>query len=393
MPFRYPSATIIRSYHFRDREYTFPVESTVGPEEGAGQLLIDVSPGYLLVTSAETTPKSSQTLHYVLQSDGSYLARATLTLVATGSGLINGRVTLRDPTNEVLILNVAIETQLFTSHSAITFPQTEPQESGSINLTIIQQGAHTPIVLSIDNPQQFSLATAGKNPHHTANLTLIPAFEGSTICVRYTPGRAGQHTARLLIQTPYTTRTLPLRGQASGWLGWVGLSEWPGRRILNDSSVGQSSSRVSQKLGLLLLFTLAGLAGIAYLYWNPLGASRQPLPSAVDSEIASSASRTVSDSVSASRVPPGGHLHTPTERNRTQQQADQRTDLTRRPTPQDSEQKSVTEMRKGSGHDLAKVSHSVRKRKPRVFRLAPDSITNQNEESDLEKELNQKKNR
>ncbi|GAB3037940.1 hypothetical protein [Spirosoma pulveris] len=390
MPFQQPSSTTIRSYHFRDHEYTFPVESTIGPEEGAGQLLIDVSPGYLLFTSAETTPKSSQTLNYVLQADGSYLVREIVTLLATGPGLISGSVTLRDPTNEVLILDVAIETQLFTSHSAITFPPIESGGSVSVALTINQQGTHTPIVLSTNNPQQFTLATAGENPYYAESLTLIPAFEGSTIYVRYTPTRFGRHTAHLLIQTPYTTRTLPLQGPVGGWLG---LFKEPVRQLPNEASIRQSPGRVVQKPGLLILLALAGLAGIAYFYWSSLGASRHPLPSAVNSDVTPSASRAVSGSVSASHVPVREHLPAPIERNKTQEetkQANQSTNLTSQPTPSDSGQKLVTRTAGGSGYDLTKVPHSAQKRKRRIV---PDSISNQNLESELEKELNQKKNR
>ncbi len=262
MPFRQPTPIIIRCVHFRGNAYEFPVESVLRSKQGDGQLRVEASSGYGLTTIVNSTPQTQQRISYVSQADGSWMAQDRLSLVATGSSLIDGTVTLRDPIGEILNLMVIIEPALFVDGSTVTFDRTEPNATDFIFLKIRQQGATTPVTLTIHGSNQFTLATSTRESDFAPDLTINTSFEGTYVYIRYAPNRAGRHVARLLITTPYYTKTVSLEGQASSH--WYRLLEWPGLltpwRVLNNHSAGSPIQK--WVLSVLLL----GLGYVSYTY-------------------------------------------------------------------------------------------------------------------------------
>ena len=259
MPFRQPTPTAIRSYHFRGNAYEFPVESVLEPEQGGGKLLIEASTGYVLTTLTDTEPQSEQALDYVLQPDGSWVASTMVTLLASDSSLVSGPITLRDPVGETVILRVEIETFLTISDSSITFNKIKLGEEDFIILKINQQGANTPVGLSTDDPDQFSLALSKKELHFTPDLTITPAFGGTYVQIRYAPNRSGQHIASLFVKTDYDNQTVSLQGNA-------GKSWWPGLWTRGNAQITQPASIRSKKLGILAILVVGGLLYAGYAY-------------------------------------------------------------------------------------------------------------------------------
>ena len=263
MPFRQPTPIIIRCVHFRGNAYEFPVESVLRSRPGNGQLHIETSSGYGLTTIAHSTPQAQQTLSYVIQPDGSWLAQGRLTLVTNRSSLIDGTVTLRDPIGEILNLMVMIEPALFVDGSTVTFDRTEPNVADFIFLKIRQQGATTPVTLTIHGSNQFTLATSTRESDFAPDLTINTPFEGTYVYIRYAPKRAGRHVARLVITTPYHTKTVSLEGQASNLSNWYRFLEWTGLltpwRVLNNQSTAPIWKWV---LSVLVL----GLGYVSYTY-------------------------------------------------------------------------------------------------------------------------------
>lgn len=259
MPFRQPTPTTIRSYHFRGNAYEFPVESVLEPEEGGGKLLIEASSGYVLTTSVDTEPQLERTLDYVLQLDGTWVACTMITLLTSGSALVSGTVTLRAPTGETISLKVEIETFLTISDASITFNRIKPGEKDFILLKINQQGTNTPVVLSTDDPNQFSLAVSEKQLHFVSNLTIIPAFDGTYVQIRYAPNRSGQHIAHLFVKAPYDNQTVSLQGNAGG-------SWWPGLWTIGKAQSSRLPTIRSKNLGILAILIVGGLLYASYAY-------------------------------------------------------------------------------------------------------------------------------
>lgn len=212
---------------FQDQAYTFLVESVLEPQEGFGRLLIEASADYLLTTAASATPQPEQTVSYVIQPDGRRIARSTVTLLAAGPTIVNGTVTLRDPLGQAVMLRIEgarqamqpfLAPMLTISGSELLFNRLELGEVGFAILKISQQGTDTPVVLRTDDPTQFELATGIKELNFGPDLTLTPSPGGTYIHIRYTPRRAGRHQAQLFIETPYDTKTVSLQGRAVGLL-------------------------------------------------------------------------------------------------------------------------------------------------------------------------------
>ncbi len=228
------------------------------PSEQAGkQLIITPSVGYLVTTSVNTKPQPQQTLPYIRQADGSCLAQATVTVLADGPALISGTVTLHDPLGERIVLAISIETELFLESPTLTLVQSESDEQATALLHISQQGAHTPVVLSTDKPNQFSFAI-GNNPQiFTPTLTFTPVFAGTYVHVRYVPTGFGWHTARLTAKTPYSTQTVSLQGQV----------DWP---LIWETQLRSLTVTRVQKVATLAILIVSALAYVGYAYWSRL---------------------------------------------------------------------------------------------------------------------------
>ena len=266
MSFRQPTQTNIRYFHFWGNTYDFPVESVLRSKQGDGQLHIEASSGYGLTTIIDSTPKTRQTISYVNQADGSWLAQGRLSLVATGPSLINGTVTLRDSIGETLSLMVSIEPVLFVDGSTVSFNQTEPNETDIIFLKIRQQGAITPVALAIHDSNRFALATSTQEVDFTPNLTIDTPFDGTYVYIRYVPSRSGRDVARLVITTPYDTKTVSLEGQANIVAGWYRLRDWPDLLTPWRMLSRQPAVAPVRKWALSSLLLVMGLGYASYTY-------------------------------------------------------------------------------------------------------------------------------
>ena len=259
-----PTPTVVHRFHFRGNAYTFPVEAALKSQQDGGQLHIKASPGYWLTTVNNSTPQSEQTISYESQPDGSWLVQSTVTLLTDGSSLIDGTITLRDPLGESVVLLVSIETALFISDTSVTFGSTEPGGEALALLKISQQGADTPLALSVDNPDLFGLASGKAASNFAANLKIIPSFDGSFICIRYSPNQTGRHTGNLVITTPYDSQTIFLEGRGTGKANWFPLVSWPAFGTNRGEPVSQLAITGIQKI--LAVVLLAGSGWLSYAY-------------------------------------------------------------------------------------------------------------------------------
>lgn len=293
---------------FQDQAYTFSVESVLGPHQGFGRLLIEASAGYLLTTPSNTTPQPEQTVSYAIQPDGSRVARSTVTLLATGPSMVNGSVMLRDPLGEAVMLKIHVTSQisqpvlaplLTVSGSELVFNRMEVGEEGFAILKISQQGTDTPVLLSTDDPAQFGLATGVKELNFGSDLTLTPLPNGTYVHIRYRPNRTGRHLAHLFIEAPYDTKTVSLQGQAVGLLPIVlpklrsSPHTRPSMRLPNPSAEPDTEglrpvARRPQKRAVpaLLLLGLGGLGFAGYAYRCQIAPSLCPDRNEVEAIVA-----------------------------------------------------------------------------------------------------------
>ncbi len=285
MSFLQPTSTRIHSFQFRRNVYEFPVESVLELEPGDKQLSINVSAGYLLALQADPTPQPQQLLDYVKQPGGGYLAQATVTLIATGSALINGTVTLRDPRGERIVLTITIKTILLLDSSLLTFTKTDPGKEVFAIFNISQQGTETPVVLSTSDPSRFSLAVDNKTPSFSPVLTVTPSFQGTDIRIRYVADRLGPHTAYLLAETPYSTKTVLLQVVLDELSGWYRLWQWPGVRQWQGWQIRQPTTAHLRRIGIVSILLLGGLGYAGYVYRCQLIPGLCPLPNPTDTSI------------------------------------------------------------------------------------------------------------
>lgn len=265
MSFRKPTSTTIRSYHFRENVYTFPVESVIESKPKSGGLRITASAGYQLTAAAHSKPQSELIIPYAKQADGSYVARNAVTLQAPGPAFLSGSVTLLDPLGESMTLSVHIDTLLTVDDSPILFNEIEPGDEAFAILKIGQYGADTPAVVSIDGSDYFTLAPGRKEPKLTATLTLTPTYTGTYIYIRYAPEKVGRHTATLLVDTPYKQQLILLEGRSIWGSSWYRLPQRVIFRTLLDIQDRLPPVTKAQKAGIGAVFGLAVLA-TGYLY-------------------------------------------------------------------------------------------------------------------------------
>lgn len=287
MPIRQPIQTTIPTGDFRDKAYSFTVESVLMPQERAGMLTVGTSAGYMLITPVDKEPKREQTFEHVQQTDNTWLATGTLTLVATDDSLPNGRVIIRNSADELVLLTIeatsrslaiAQEPMLTVSQPALAFARTSPGKPSYLVLTIAQHHTDAPVTLTTDAPELFQLASDSR-PVFSPALTLTPSALGTYVHVRYSPPKNGLHTGQLIIHNQYEQKTVTLEGRSRRLVPTV-RTNWPAsspaalrppavQRLLAHRSVQRVPVRLlvpKQWAGLLALVLMGGLAYAGYTY-------------------------------------------------------------------------------------------------------------------------------
>ncbi|GAB3641404.1 hypothetical protein [Spirosoma arcticum] len=262
MPIRKPVERTIRTDDFRDKAYSFVVESALGPEQTPGVVLLSASAGYLLTTSATSQPKREQVVRYDRQVDNSWVATATVTvtLVAADELPVDGTVVIHDSGGETAVLTVntvstslkRLDTPLLTvSQPALTFIGASPDKPDFRVIAIAQRGSSEPVTLTTDAPAYFQLAS-DNHPAFSPSLTLTPSPVGTYVHIRYAASRYGSHTGQLLIQGITGQETVTLKGNNAGPFAFL-------------SSVNQATL-VKRSGELLALVLVTGLAYAGYSY-------------------------------------------------------------------------------------------------------------------------------
>ncbi|MGV3556958.1 hypothetical protein [Larkinella arboricola] len=265
MSFRQPAPGTIRSYHFKENVYPFPVESVLESDPGPVGVQITATAGYLLTGSSSKAPQSELTLHYVKQDDGSYVARDTITLLVPGPAFLSGAIKLRDPLGEVMTLPVHIDTMLTVDDSPILFNEIEPGTEAFAIVKIAQYGTDTPVVVSIEGSAYFTLAPGRTAPALTTTLTLTPMYSGTYIYVRYAPEKIGRHMATLQVHTPYRQEFILLEGRSIWLSGWYRMPQRLAFRTMLEVQDRLPFVTKAQKAGIGAALGLAVLA-TGYLY-------------------------------------------------------------------------------------------------------------------------------
>ena len=272
MALRQETPSVLQTADFRGNAYSFPVESVIGPQQGPCELRISVSAGYLLKTPVNPVPQSEQTIRYIVQPDGSQVAAAVVTLLATGPALVQGAVRLHNPLGEIIELPIHTDTstgaqlpELRISSQILNFSKTAAGEEDFAILKVSQQGADTPVIVSTDNPALFQMAVGVKQLVFTSTLTFVPAPGGTYVHVRYTPGRGGQHSARLFVETDYDTQTVILQGRTSGLLPMLPLRPAADQARTYQSRTDNLPAAPGRWLRPLAGLLLGGLAWAGYV--------------------------------------------------------------------------------------------------------------------------------
>lgn len=393
MSFRQPTQLTIQAFHFRGDAFSFPVESRLPSGRAGEQLILTPSVGYLLTTSVNPKSQPQQTLTYVLQADGSCLAQATVTVLADGPSLINGTVTLHEPLGERTVLRITIEPQLFLDSPALTFVQSEPGEPVTALLKISQQGANTPVFLSTDKPNRFSLAVGNKPTVFTPTLTFTPAFAGTYVHIQYTPSEFGGHRARLTAKTRYTTQTVSLQGRVDWQLIRRRLPTWSDWRRAWETPIRPPATTRVRKAVMLTLLLLSALAYVGYLYRYPPGPDLHQAQNKVGTTVTLPDTASVPDYIRLAAMPDESSTNPPVTTGR----MDTKNGGNRAPKVQKHPYRlQVVNMPMLRGPSVLGSSTKTRSRVPSDPRILPQTqvkLAKSAEESELEKELNQQKNR
>ena len=261
MSIRKPVTGTVGADDFRDKAYSFVVESVRSPEDNPGVLLLSTSVGYLLTTSRTSQAKREQIVRYNRQSDGSWLATDVVTLLATEEPLPDGTVIIRDASAESVVLtinpiptslsNLPAAPALLVSEPVLTFAGTAPGEPSFQVLTIAQQRSNAPVTLTTDAPDYFQFASDSQ-PAFAPSLTLTPSPVGTYVHVRYAAKKYGAHTGQLMIQGSAGSETVTLRGRNAGLL----TALRPAHQV--------TPALTRRKAGLLALTLSVGLAYAGY---------------------------------------------------------------------------------------------------------------------------------
>ena len=260
MPIRKPIERTIRTDDFRNKAYSFVVESALEPEQTPGVVLLSASAGYLLTTSATSQPKREQVIRYDRQVDGGWVATATVALLASDESPSSGTVVIHESSGETAVLTVnPVSTSLerlntpslTVSQPSLTFTGASPDKPDFRVIAIAQRGSSEPVTLTTDAPAYFQLAS-DSHPAFAPSLTLTPSPVGTYVHVRYAASRYGSHRGHLLIQGTTGQETVTLEGRRAGLFAFLGSAD---QAIL-----------VKRSGELLALAFVTGLAYTGYSY-------------------------------------------------------------------------------------------------------------------------------
>lgn len=217
-----PTPSEINLTDFKDGSYTFLIESVIDSGRGFGLLTIKVTDGYMLKSPLSDTLKREQSLGHVLQSDGSRVARGTVTLISEEEPKKSGTVTIRNPLGEIVQLTIQVslkettanrsESSLLIKDSVLQFPRTAPGQTRILRTTLNQQGNGSPVTITSSSPQKFLVAANGSA--FSPVITITPSPVGSQLAVQYTPAEEGDHQANLTVQAGSETQLIALNGQS-----------------------------------------------------------------------------------------------------------------------------------------------------------------------------------
>ena len=226
MSIRQPLQKTINTTDFQDRSYSFSAESVVEAEASPGQLVISVSAGYLLTTSLRNQPGREQTFEHRKQSDGSWTACGTVTVLLGDETPVNGTIVVRNSLNESVEMTIAATSEalerspmpaLAISQPSLTFAPTAPGKPSFLIFTLAQPYTGAPVTLTTDAPNYFQFASDSR-PNFGPTLTLTTSSAGTHVHVRYMADRRGLHTGQLLIDSAFEHRIVALTGRSKGLL-------------------------------------------------------------------------------------------------------------------------------------------------------------------------------
>ncbi|MFD2937174.1 hypothetical protein [Spirosoma flavum] len=236
-----PVHTTIYTTDFRNKQYSFSIESVLNPEAASGVLVVTASEGYLLTTSETAQPEREQIIEPSRQADGSWVASGTVTLLLDKGSPIDGTVVIRNALAESIVLTIDSASTsrelsqmptLTVSEPVLTFATTSSGKPSFLVMTVKQQHSDSPVTLSTDAPDYFQLASDSR-PYFASTLTLTPSPTGSYVHVRYVSDKSGLHKGQLLIHSAYEDSTIALTGRSAGLLPMVlhapsqpGLTKW-----------------------------------------------------------------------------------------------------------------------------------------------------------------------
>ena len=399
MPIRKPIERTIRTDDFRNKTYSFVVESALEPEQAPGVVLLSASAGYLLTTSATSQPKREQVVRYDQQGDGSWVATATVTLLADDESPVNGTVVVHDSSGETAVLTVnAVSTSLkrldapslTVSQPSLTFAGASPDKPDFRVIAIAQRGSSEPVTLTTDAPAYFQLAS-DSHPAFAPSLTLTPSPVGTYVHIRYAASRYGSHKGQLLIRGVTGQETVTLEGHYASPFAFLGS---PNQTIL-----------VKRSGELLALVFVAGLAYTGYRYRCQLfpALCQKTTPNQTTNTVAP-APPTSTSSGFDKREPASRETIPTTGAEATESSDRQVSDSEREPAERAAKQpvykENVTVTNNNVSSSGSAVSGSSNRRKNSVDRSAGNTPNERSrrrvktpapptEESELERELNQ----
>ena len=226
MPICQPIQTTISANDFRNRAYTFSIESALEAVSAPGRLIVSASIGYLLTTSLTNLFRREQTFEHKQQADGSWLAIGSVTVLCSNEIPTDGKIVIQNSQADSVVLTIAatsanVERSLLSaltvSQPTLTFAATAPGKPSFLVFTIPPQQADAPVTITTDAPEIFQLASDSR-PHFGPALTVTPSPVGTYVHIRYVSNKSGMHSGQLLLHTGPETKSVALTARTTGRL-------------------------------------------------------------------------------------------------------------------------------------------------------------------------------
>ncbi|MBD2701417.1 hypothetical protein IC229_12265 [Spirosoma sp. BT702] len=258
MPISKPIQTTISTSDFRNKAYTFSIESVLTTNVAPGWLVVSASAGYLLTTSLTNQVGREHTFEYKQQANGSWLANGTVTVMSRDDQSADGKIVIQNSVDESVILTIAATSTaversktaaLMGDQPTLTFAPTPSGKPSFLIVTITPQQAGETVTLTTDAPDVFQIASDSR-PKFGSALTFTPSTTGTYVHVRYVSSKPGTHSGQLLLQSDSETRSVTLTARTTGLL--PGMLQRPNQSALKRLWVG---------LGSLVLVGSLALAG------------------------------------------------------------------------------------------------------------------------------------